>query len=145
MNLKRILYYPGIIILALILTAIESSILYSNNHYRTRITIIFAELQTYVLYGWLFFLPIIFFIYDAVFLNRFNRIPILLAPIFIEVIYYYIIIKNPSEENYYKINAGYLHYYSYCIDIIFSTILTTIIAVIGLELIIKKSSKNINA
>lgn len=140
MNLRRILYYPLIIILAATITVLESSILYSSNHYRTKMTIIFAELQTYVLYGWIFFIPIIFLIYDSTFFKRVIRIPTLLSPILIELIYYYIIIKNPTEENYYKINAGYLHYYSYSVDILFSTILTSLLSIIGFEIIVKKSS-----
>ena len=142
MNPKRLLLYPCIIILALVITLLETKVLYFSNHYRTRVILMFEETQTYLFYGWLFFLPTFFFIYDTAFNNRWLRILILLAPVIIELVYYYIIFMNPTEYNEHKVYTGYLRYYHYCVDIVFSTLITCITSIIGVEIYFHNQKKN---
>lgn len=115
-NYKRLYIFFCTLFLSLIVTLIISQFLYSQNHYKTRVSIQLAEVMTFAKIGWLWFLPLLAFIIDTVYNKWLLRLLIWISPIVIMNIYYRLIAVNQTDTIDFRLFAGY--YYRYPILLI---------------------------
>lgn len=139
MNLKRLRIFFGFWLICLIITLIWSQLLYSSSHYKTRLSIQYAEFYTFTSIGWLWFSPMLLMILDKIYEKRIYRVLIALTPLIITLIYYSILWKYQTPEIDFRLFAGYYYRYPYCIDIILSIFLATIIEIVLIEVKAKKT------
>jgi len=138
LDFKRIRIFFGFWLICLILTLIESQIIYSSSHYKTRVSIQYAEFNTFITIGWLWFIPMLLLIIDKVYEKRLFRILISLTPLILSSLYYSILWKNQTEEIDFRLFAGYYYRYPYCFDLMLAVFLSTIVEIALIEVKAKK-------
>ena len=122
---------------------IESQLIYSSTHYKTRVSIQYAEFHSFITVGWLWFLPMILLIIDNVYMKRVYRILTTLIPLVIISIYYSILWKNQIPDDIdFRLFAGFYYRYPYCFDLILSVFIGTIIEIALIEIKAKKTYAN---
>ena len=144
-NWKRIYIYPTTVLLALIITLIQTQFAYSEEGYRAIGSLHFAEAWTYFTVGWTWFLPLLILIVEPVYKKRSLRILLFITPLIISVIYYRTVNSYVNRDTDFRLYAGYLYKYPYFLNIVSNIFLAVFFAAGFIEFLEYKKRKKLHA
>ena len=144
-DIKQLKYFIIVFIISLLFTLIESQVSYAETHYKTRVSIQVAEVTSFVKMGWLWFSPLLLLVISPIRKQWYFRVPIILSPFIITLMYYKSIIYSNTEDINFDLYAGYYTRYPYYTSILFGIFSTCLLSLIITEILSYTKRKKTHA
>jgi hypothetical protein len=113
MNWKGLILFILYLGLCFLLTLAETYGMYAAADQKTRLSVLAAEILSYISFGWQWFIPLLLLSIRSLYKKHLIRILVCLTPLFFAFLFYLPIVKCTQCDMDWRMYAGYFYKYPY--------------------------------